>query len=91
MDTDNEIKLIKRLSTTLPDPLALYVGTITGEGGDYETPSEFVRDLIRRHMECSRAQEKQDVETLLMRSLAENNYSPWTPEDTKKLYDAAED
>ena len=52
-------KLIKRLNTSLPDPLARYVGEVTGKGSLYETPSEFIRDLVRRHMEKSLEQEHQ--------------------------------
>ena len=33
----SEIRMVKRLNTTLPDPLALYVGEITGKGSLYET------------------------------------------------------
>lgn len=42
---------VRRINATLPEPLAQFVAQITGEGGLYETPSEFVRDLIRRYME----------------------------------------
>lgn len=53
MDTyiEKASKPIKRLNATLPEPLARFVGAVTGEGGLYETPSELVRDLIRRYME----------------------------------------
>lgn len=49
---------IRRLNATLPEPLAQFVGDITGENGLYETPSEFVRDLIRRYMEKTAAAER---------------------------------
>ena len=54
-------KPIKRLNATLPDQLAQFVGEITGDGGLYETPSEFIRDLIRRYMEGARNTETQEI------------------------------
>ena len=74
-------KMVKRLNTTLPDPLALYVGEITGRGSLYETPSEFIRDLVRRHMEAALNQECGEVRALLLQSLRENEYSVWSDED----------
>ena len=40
-----------RISTRLSQPLAEFVGRMVGEAGFYETPGEYVRDLIRRDME----------------------------------------
>ena len=74
-------KMVKRLNTTLPDPLALYVGEITGRGSLYETPSEFIRDLVRRHMEAALNHERGEVRALLQQSLRENEYSVWSDED----------
>ena len=87
MDTQQQTKMIKRLNTTLPDPLAYYVGVITGKGGDYETPSEFIRDLVRRHMEQAEVKEEQKIQTMLAQSMAENDYSPWTDQDIKEARD----
>ena len=81
--------MVKRLNTTLPDPLALYVGEITGSGALYETPSEFIRDLVRRHMEKSCEYERRDIETLLAQSLRENDYENWTQDDVADLRDIA--
>lgn len=81
MADTHDTKMIKRLNTTLPDPLALYVGEITGKGSLYETPSEFIRDLVRRHMEKSLEQERGDIRTLLAQSLRENDYSDLTDDD----------
>ena len=78
-------KPIKRLNATLPDQLAQFVGEITGNGGLYETPSEFIRDLIRRYMETTRNIKTQEINDLLARSLAENNYSPWTKDDLQDI------
>jgi len=41
-----------RLNARLPEPLAKHVESMVAEnGGTYETPSEYIRDLIRRDME----------------------------------------
>ena len=76
-----ESKMVKRLNTTLPDPLALYVGEITGKGTLYETPSEFIRDLVRRHMEAALGHERGEVRALLSQSLRENQYADWSDDD----------
>lgn len=82
-------KLIKRLNTSLPDPLARYVGEVTGKGSLYETPSEFIRDLVRRHMEKSLEQEHNDIRSLLARSLLKADYSDWTDSDLSEARKAA--
>lgn len=41
----------ERINARLPQPLAEFVDRMVGEKGLYETPSEYVRDLIRRDME----------------------------------------
>lgn len=41
----------ERINARLSQPLADFVGRMVGEGGLYETSSEYVRDLIRRDME----------------------------------------
>jgi len=81
MADSSETKMVRRLNTTLPDPLAEYVGQISGKGSLYETPSEFIRDLVRRHMEKSLEQEREDIRRLLTRSMQENDYSDWTEDD----------
>ena len=78
-------KIIKRLNANLPDPLARFVGEITGDNGLYETPSEFVRDLIRRYMEQTRRNEHQAINRLLAQSISENDYSPWKAQDMQQL------
>lgn len=69
---------IKRLNATLPEPLAQFVAQMTGEHGLYETPSEFVRDLIRRHMEKVAMAEKRAINGLLRQAITENDYTPYT-------------
>lgn len=41
----------ERINARLSQPLAEFVERMVGEDGLYETPSEYVRDLIRRDME----------------------------------------
>jgi antitoxin ParD1/3/4 len=41
----------ERINARLSQPLAEFVARMVGEAGLYETPSEYVRDLIRRDME----------------------------------------
>lgn len=41
----------ERINARLSQPLAEFVGHMVGDAGLYETPSEYVRDLIRRDME----------------------------------------
>lgn len=72
---------VKRLNATLPEPLARFVAEITGEGGLYETPSEFVRDLIRRYMEKTTRNEQSEINALLTQAIEENEYSDLTADD----------
>ncbi len=81
-------KSIKRLNATLPAPLAKFVGEITGDDGLYETPSEFIRDLIRRYMETVQQSENQEINTLLLQSISERDYSAWNKEDLQDIRNA---
>lgn len=76
---------IKRLNATLPPQLAEFVAEITGEGGLYETPSEFVRDLIRRYMEKNAAAQRDAINGLLRQSIAENDYSDVSAKDAQTI------
>lgn len=40
-----------RINTRLSKPLADHIERMVGANGVYETPSEYIRDLIRRDME----------------------------------------
>lgn len=50
----------ERINARLSLPLAKFVEQMVGESGYYETPSEYVRDLIRRDMERRASQQAQD-------------------------------
>jgi len=52
--------LSTRINARLPGPLAAFVEHMTGAKGLYETPSEYIRDLIRRDME-RRSKPEQDA------------------------------
>ena len=51
----------ERINVRLSQPLAEFVDRMVGEAGLYETPSEYVRDLIRRDMERRDGQFVQDA------------------------------
>lgn len=42
----------ERINTRLSGPLSDFVARMVGEDGVYATPSEYIRDLIRRDMEA---------------------------------------
>ena len=71
---------VREFSATLPEPLAKFVGEITGEDGLYETPSEFVRDLIRHYM-ANINSEKHEIDDLLFQAITENSYSEYSHAD----------
>jgi antitoxin ParD1/3/4 len=48
---DLGISMSERINARLSQPLAEFVERMVGEAGLYETPSEYVRDLIRHDME----------------------------------------
>ena len=50
----------ERINARLSQPLAEFVERMVGDKGLYETPSEYVRDLIRRDMERRGGQLMQD-------------------------------
>ena len=60
----------ERINARLSRPLAEFVGRMVGETGLYETPSEYVRDLIRRDMERRESQFMQDAILTGYRDLA---------------------
>lgn len=59
-----------RINARLSQPLAEFVDRMVGEAGLYETPSEYVRDLIRRDMERRESQLVQDAILTGYRDLA---------------------
>ena len=60
----------ERINARLSRPLAEFVGRMVGETGLYETPSEYIRDLIRRDMERREDQLVQDAILAGYRDLA---------------------
>ncbi|MEY3612458.1 MAG: hypothetical protein RJB14_2180 [Pseudomonadota bacterium] len=61
----------ERINARLSQPLADFVDRMVGEAGLYETPSEYVRDLIRRDMERRDGQMVKDAILTGYRDLAE--------------------
>jgi antitoxin ParD1/3/4 len=51
----------ERINARLSEPLAEFVGRMVGERGLYESPGEYVRDLIRRDMERREGQFLQEA------------------------------
>lgn len=60
----------ERINARLSQPLAEFVARMVGDAGLYETPSEYVRDLIRRDMERRDGQFMQDAILAGYRDLA---------------------
>ncbi|MFC5431067.1 type II toxin-antitoxin system ParD family antitoxin [Paraburkholderia denitrificans] len=60
----------ERINARLSQPLAEFVSRMVGETGLYETPSEYVRDLIRRDMEKREGQFLQEAILAGYRDLA---------------------
>ena len=50
-----------RVNARLSGPLDAYVDLMVGENGLYETPSEYIRDLLRRSMERRATHPEQDA------------------------------
>ncbi len=45
------VQMASSLNLSLTDELREYINSRTGDAGVYSTPSEYLRDLIRRDME----------------------------------------
>lgn len=59
-----------RINARLSGALSEFVAVMVGESGLYETPSEYIRDLIRRDMERREGQFAQDAILAGYRDLA---------------------
>ncbi|MDR0275242.1 MAG: CopG family transcriptional regulator [Burkholderiaceae bacterium] len=64
----------ERINAHLSQPLAEFVSRMVGEAGLYETPSEYVRDLIRRDMQQREGQIVQDAILAGYRDLAAGRF-----------------
>lgn len=80
---------VRQLLVSLPVLLAEYVEAVTGKGTLYETPGEFIRDLVRRHMEQHLEEDRQEIHDMLAKSMLENDYVPWTDADMEDVRKAA--
>jgi antitoxin ParD1/3/4 len=47
-----DIPMVSSLNVSLTDELREFINSRTGDAGVYSTPSEYLRDLIRRDMEA---------------------------------------
>ena len=70
----------ERINARLSQPLAEFVERMVGEAGLYETPSEYVRDLIRRDKERAEQEAFGRLKAELTRAFAapETSYRPLT-------------
>ena len=70
----------ERINARLSQPLAEFVDRMVGEAGLYETPSEYVRDLIRRDKERAEREAFDRLKAELTRAFAapEESYRPLT-------------
>ena len=66
----------ERINARLSQPLAEFVERMVGDAGLYETPSEYVRDLIRRDMERRDGQFVQDAVLAGYRDVAAGRVFP---------------
>lgn len=65
-----------RINARLSGPLAAFVDSMVGAEGFYETPSEYIRDLIRRDMERRAARTQRDAITEDCQGLADGQVFP---------------
>ena len=73
----------ERKNARLSQPLAEFVDRMVGEAGLYETPSEYVRDLIRRDKERveREAFDRLKAELTLAFAAPDSSYQPLTAAD----------
>lgn len=79
-------KAAMRLSITLPPDLVEHVDMATCEGAMYDSPSEYIRDLVRRDMERINKLERKEILKLLASTFSKDNTSsPWSPDEFDEL------
>lgn len=78
---------VTSLNVSLPDGLKDYVKERVAEG-DYSTPSDFVRDLIRSDMQ---RRGRQKLERMLLEGLASGEAEEVTPDYLAELRREAEE
>ena len=77
--------LMTRINARLSGPLAVYLERMVGEDGLYETPSEYIRDLIRRDMMASRFSPEQEMILDGYRDFAEGRFCKSTGDFKKDM------
>lgn len=80
---------VRQFHVTLPVLLAEYVEAVTGKGAPHETPSEFIRDMVRSHMEQHLEEDRQEIHDMLAKSMQESKFVPWTDADMEDVRKAA--
>ena len=82
--------LSTRINARLSGPLAAFVERMVGASGLYETPSEYVRYLIRRDMETRAGRLEQESILAGYRDLASGNVMPSAGDFHKDMKTLAE-
>ena len=77
--------LSTRINARLSGPLATYVSRMVGGDGLYETPSEYIRDLIRRDMELREEHSDRDSILAGYRDMAAGAVMPSTGDFHKDM------
>ena len=72
----------ERINARLSQPLAEFVDRMVGEAGLYETPSEYIRDLVRRDQE---EQARKRLRDLIEEGLSSGPGRRRTQEDETEL------
>ena len=76
------------LDVSMPEKLRRFIDERCREGGAYSTPSEYIRELVRKDME---QQAQQRLESLLIEGLDSGEPSSMTPEDWSEIRRTARD
>jgi antitoxin ParD1/3/4 len=81
-----------RINARLPQALATHVSQVVGQNGFFETPSEYIRDLIRRDMARSDVHEVESAIREGYRDIAAGRYFQSTGSfaEDRKLYQQKE-
>lgn len=66
--------MTKRINARLPQALATHISHVVGQNGSFETPSEYIRDLIRRDMARTDVHEVESAIREGYRDLAAGRY-----------------
>lgn len=78
-------KASKHVTAKLPAHLAEHVGEVTGNGGIYDSRSEYIRDLVRRDMEQNSEPMRKEINDLLESTFHDDEITEWSPAEMDEL------